>query len=139
MIRPPPRSTRTDTLFPYTTLFRSKIEIRDFHPEINHTREHIAFNRLAEDAGYDIKRLDKRVEEMLALTKGRPEILNLAATMALEHFTAMMAHEFLINPRHFAKADHEVHSMWSWHSLEEIEPKDLYIVVWTHATHVKNE
>src|SRR3546814_20197873 len=25
MIRPPPRSTRTDTLFPYTTLFRSDI------------------------------------------------------------------------------------------------------------------
>src|SRR3546814_5884907 len=24
MIRPPPRSTRTDTLLPYTTLFRSK-------------------------------------------------------------------------------------------------------------------
>src|SRR3546814_19906154 len=24
MIRPPPRSTRTDTLFPYTTLFRSE-------------------------------------------------------------------------------------------------------------------
>src|SRR3546814_16956888 len=26
MIRPPPRSTRTDTLFPYTTLFRSARE-----------------------------------------------------------------------------------------------------------------
>src|SRR3546814_8018282 len=26
MIRRPPRSTRTDTLFPYTTLFRSKYE-----------------------------------------------------------------------------------------------------------------
>src|SRR3546814_20441021 len=26
MIRPPPRSTRTDTLFPYTTLFRSLVE-----------------------------------------------------------------------------------------------------------------
>src|SRR3546814_14790522 len=26
MIRRPPRSTRTDTLFPYTTLFRSTIE-----------------------------------------------------------------------------------------------------------------
>src|SRR3546814_15081916 len=25
MIRPPPRSTRTDTLFPYTTLFRSAV------------------------------------------------------------------------------------------------------------------
>src|SRR3546814_1389959 len=29
MIRRPPRSTRTDTLFPYTTLFRSRI--RDDH------------------------------------------------------------------------------------------------------------
>src|SRR3546814_5692766 len=27
MIRRPPRSTRTDTLFPYTTLFRSGIEV----------------------------------------------------------------------------------------------------------------
>src|SRR3546814_19421150 len=28
MIRPPPRSTRTDTRFPYTTLFRSRTEVR---------------------------------------------------------------------------------------------------------------
>src|SRR3546814_15021216 len=28
MIRRPPRSTRTDTLFPYTTLFRSGIALR---------------------------------------------------------------------------------------------------------------
>src|SRR3546814_17371385 len=27
MIRPPPRSTRTDTLFPYTTLFRSRRDV----------------------------------------------------------------------------------------------------------------
>src|SRR3546814_2130918 len=29
MIRRPPRSTRTDTLFPYTTLFRSTRNVRD--------------------------------------------------------------------------------------------------------------
>src|SRR3546814_15127681 len=29
MIRRPPRSTRTDTLFPYTTLFRSPIDFVD--------------------------------------------------------------------------------------------------------------
>src|SRR3546814_13703997 len=29
MIRRPPRSTRTDTLFPYTTLFRSSAEIAE--------------------------------------------------------------------------------------------------------------
>src|SRR3546814_12471271 len=28
MIRQPPRSTRTDTLFPYTTLFRSRLRLR---------------------------------------------------------------------------------------------------------------
>src|SRR3546814_3447284 len=35
MIRRPPRSTRTDTLFPYTTLFRSDLRRRDrvrLHP-----------------------------------------------------------------------------------------------------------
>src|SRR3546814_20161119 len=33
MIRRPPRSTRTDTLFPYTTLFRSLVgTARDAHP-----------------------------------------------------------------------------------------------------------
>src|SRR3546814_9747363 len=29
MIRRPPRSTRTDTLFPYTTLFRSRLRLRE--------------------------------------------------------------------------------------------------------------
>src|SRR3546814_6546050 len=32
MIRPPPRSTRTDTLFPYTTLFRSALPGRQLRP-----------------------------------------------------------------------------------------------------------
>src|SRR3546814_6030707 len=34
MIRRPPRSTRTDTLFPYTTLFRSPLlyHLANFHP-----------------------------------------------------------------------------------------------------------
>src|SRR3546814_1272032 len=32
MIRRPPRSTRTDTLFPYTTLFRSDISLNERVP-----------------------------------------------------------------------------------------------------------
>src|SRR3546814_8983835 len=34
MIRRPPRSTRTDTLFPYTTLFRSFISCYDIYKPI---------------------------------------------------------------------------------------------------------
>src|SRR3546814_17739025 len=33
MIRRPPRSTRTDTLFPYTTLFRSRYEV-EYYPAV---------------------------------------------------------------------------------------------------------
>src|SRR3546814_4801037 len=40
MIRRPPRSTRTDTLFPYTTLFRSVL--RDDQIELSAAGEHIA-------------------------------------------------------------------------------------------------
>ncbi|NNC53490.1 MAG: metal-dependent hydrolase, partial [Erythrobacter sp.] len=110
-------------------------EIRAFvKQEINHTREHIAFNRLAEDHGYDIKAIDQRVAEMLALTKDRPIIVNLAATMALEHYTAMMAAEFLANPKHFEDADPEVRAMWEWHSVEEIEHKGVAFDTYLHAT-----
>ncbi|MBM0168964.1 metal-dependent hydrolase [Altererythrobacter sp. C41] len=110
-------------------------EIRAFvKQEINHTREHIAFNKLAENAGYDIKAIDKRVEELLALTKDRPAIANLAVTMALEHYTAMMAHEFLANPQHFENADAEVRAMWRWHAVEEIEHKGVAFDTWNHAT-----
>src|SRR3546814_9009132 len=45
MIRRPPRSTRPDTLFPYTTLFRSRV-VAHHHPalavagEVEHDRVH---------------------------------------------------------------------------------------------------
>src|SRR6187431_619967 len=38
-------------------------EIRGFiRQEVNHTREHLAFNRAAADAGYDLAAIDARVE-----------------------------------------------------------------------------
>src|SRR3546814_7554247 len=45
MIRRPPRSTRTDTLFPYTTLFRSVSEAR-----LPHIVRRLRLNSRREDA-----------------------------------------------------------------------------------------
>src|SRR3546814_1788320 len=49
MIRRPPRSTRTDTLFPYTTLFRSPPRHlrapHDRDPEADRPREHLPDHR----------------------------------------------------------------------------------------------
>src|SRR3546814_14864150 len=42
MIRRPPRSTRTDTLFPYTTLFRSRIAVQFMTPVMLLTDGYIA-------------------------------------------------------------------------------------------------
>src|SRR3546814_19815917 len=44
MIRLPPRSTRTDTLFPYTTLFRSRAAAHDRLPETG-ALDHLALER----------------------------------------------------------------------------------------------
>src|SRR3546814_10561502 len=41
MIRRPPRSTRTDTLFPYTTLFRSLDQLRQAEGEAADARQRI--------------------------------------------------------------------------------------------------
>ena len=110
-------------------------EIRAFvRQEINHTREHIVFNKAAADAGYDLAKIDRRIEENLALTKDRPAVINLAVTIALEHYTAMMAHDFLANPRHFAGATGDSGAMWRWHAMEEIEHKGVAYDTYLHAT-----
>lgn len=110
-------------------------EIRAFvKQEINHTREHLAFNRAAEQAGYDMNGIEARVETMLADVYARPKHAWLAVTMALEHFTAMFAHEFLAHPEHFAGSDTEQAELWRWHAVEEIEHKGVAYDTWLHAT-----
>jgi predicted metal-dependent hydrolase len=110
-------------------------EIRAFiRQEINHTREHVAFNRAAELAGYDLSGIDARVERLIAEVRDRPPHAWLAVTIALEHFTAMFAAEFLRHPNHFVGADVEQANLWRWHAVEEIEHKGVAFDTWLHAT-----
>jgi predicted metal-dependent hydrolase len=102
--------------------------------EAIHSREHDAFNRRAADAGYDLSELEARVEKRLAITKGRPPVVSLAATMALEHFTAILAHQLLADPRHLEGADRETADLWRWHAVEEIEHKGVAYDTWLNAT-----
>ena len=114
---------------------RLNSEIRAFvQQEVNHSREHVAFNRRVVDAGYDVSRLEADVTEALELTKDRPQIANLASTMALEHFTAILAQQLIANPRHLQGADAESADLWRWHALEEIEHKGVAYDTWLHAT-----
>src|SRR3546814_18537693 len=86
MIRRPPRSTRTDTLFPYTTLFRSRTSNRRVYavgdvtgrPQFTHVAAH--------HAGIVIRntlfRLPARIEERAVpwVTYADPELAQVGLT-----------------------------------------------------------
>jgi len=102
--------------------------------EVMHSREHVAFNKRVVDAGYDLAPLEKAVDEVLAIIRERPPIVNLAATMALEHYTAILASMILKDPRYFAGVDAAQADMWRWHAIEELEHKGVAYDTWLHAT-----
>lgn len=114
---------------------RLEKEIRSFTlQEVMHSREHVAFNRKVVEAGYDISELERVVDESLEATKGRPPIVALCVTMALEHYTAILAHQFLSDPELLEGADKAWADLWRWHAMEEIEHKGVAFDTWRHAT-----
>ncbi len=102
--------------------------------EINHTREHVAFNRAVREAGYDVAGIERRLGDKLSITKGRPEIVNLGASMALEHLTAVIARHTLNHPEHYRGATGDAAELWRWHMIEEIEHKGVAYDTWLYAT-----
>lgn len=110
-------------------------EIRAFTmQEVMHSREHVAFNRKVEEAGYDLTELNADVDHILDLIAKRPPMVNLLATIALEHYTAILAADFLRNPELLKGADQEWGDLWRWHAIEEIEHKGVAYDTFLHAT-----
>lgn len=104
-----------------------------------HTREHVVFNKLAKDAGYDVEALENRAKKALEFARKRSARRQLAATCALEHFTAILAHQLLKNDgRDLDGAPEEAARLWCWHAMEEIEHKavafDTYMAVTRRLT-----
>src|SRR3546814_1146064 len=80
MIRRPPRSTRTDTLFPYTTLFRShqlRARSRQFDDQLGKL-ENGELDRVA-----DIHRADEAVARVHETQKAFNQIVDKAETARL--------------------------------------------------------
>ena len=110
-------------------------EIRAFvKQEVNHSREHLRFNRMAAESGYDMAAVDERVEATIAIARARPPIVQLGVTMALEHFTAMFARVFLERPQDFFDPGRTDAGLWTWHAIEEIEHKAVAYDTFLHAT-----
>src|SRR3546814_5577224 len=68
MIRRPPRSTRTDTLFPYTTLFRSH-ECRPTQRTCSNERTNYQLLSFAGKLTYTIRRSEEHTSELQSLMR----------------------------------------------------------------------
>lgn len=110
-------------------------QIRGFiGQEAHHSREHVDFNDRLRDLGYDIDKLERPVKRRIRfVNKHFPPERRLAATVAMEHFTAIMANAVLHDPRWLADAQTDMRRLWRWHALEETEHKavafDVYMQV----------
>lgn len=102
--------------------------------EAMHTREHVAFNRQVAGHGYDVAALEARTRKRLDFARSRPAYMQLGATIALEHFTAILAHALLADPRHLEGAAPEAAALWRWHAIEEIEHKAVAFDTFRVAT-----
>src|SRR3546814_5449500 len=72
MIRRPPRSTRTDTLFPYTTLFRSLLVERHLRDQLGDEAVHLRIG--AHPSGGIDRRLRARARRRLRKQRGGGEL-----------------------------------------------------------------
>jgi uncharacterized protein len=102
--------------------------------ETLHTREHVVFNRLIEQGGYSTKAMNEYTAVRMKLARERSPLAQLAVTVALEHFTAILAHGLLSNPKHLAGAPDEVARLWRYHAIEEIEHKGVAFDTFVAAT-----
>ena len=106
--------------------------------EAMHTREHVVFNKLLRNAGYDTTAMDAEIRRRVDEARGRPQVVQLAITVALEHFTAIMARSLLTEREPLPGASEEILQLWQWHAIEEIEHKavayDTFLAVTQHMS-----
>jgi len=102
--------------------------------EAAHSREHSHLNNQVEQAGYDVGPMHADLDSRLAEMKKQPPIVGLVTTVALEHFTAIIAHACLKSERHFKNASQDAARLWKWHAIEEIEHKGVAYDTFLAAT-----
>ncbi|MEK9720496.1 MAG: metal-dependent hydrolase, partial [Quisquiliibacterium sp.] len=108
-----------------------------------HRSVHADYNAWLESFGLPASELDARSARKIALIKGKlPPRGWLAATVCLEHFTAIMARDLLSDPSLTAGMHPSMRQLWTWHALEELEHKavafDVYKAIGgKYSTRVK--
>lgn len=91
--------------------------------EALHTQGHQVLNNFINAKQLPAAELESQLKLLLDnIGKIHPR-LNLAATICLEHFTALMGEQLLAEADHHGSVAEDIRPLWMWHALEETEHK----------------
>ncbi len=99
--------------------------------EAMHAQTHAAFNYAVQTDSYNIAKFQNAMTAEFIRLRGLSQRRQLAATVALEHFTAMIAGYMLAHPKLMNRLDDNMRALWMWHAIEEIEHKSVAFDVYT--------
>lgn len=101
--------------------------------EAIHSREHHQLNSLIDRERYPVAEIEERVRARVKMARDRGKMGMLLSTIALEHFTAMMAEMHARHRDLFDNTPVGVEQLWRWHAMEETEHKavayDVFLAV----------
>ena len=102
--------------------------------EAIHSREHHVLNQLIDRQKYPVAEIEGKVRERVALARSRGPIGMLISTIALEHFTAMLADMHAEHQDLFNGVEPDIERLWRWHAMEETEHKAVAYDVFMEVT-----
>jgi uncharacterized protein len=102
--------------------------------EAIHSREHHHLNSLIDRERYPVAEIEDMVRARVKMARERGKMGMLLSTIALEHFTAMMAEMHARHRDLFDGAPAGVEQLWRWHAMEETEHKAVAYDVFLEVT-----
>ncbi len=102
--------------------------------EAIHSREHHALNGLLDRDHYPVAAIEAEIRSRTNMMRDRGPMAMLNVTIALEHFTAMMADWFLTDQSLLKNAPEDMARLWQWHAMEECEHKAVAFDVFLEVT-----
>ena len=93
--------------------------------EAMHGREHQRFNQTLRKLGFDVDTPTRLINFSLGILRKLPKKQQLGCTVAMEHFTAKLAIQWLTFEKLKTLSDSETMNIWQWHALEELEHKNV--------------
>lgn len=93
--------------------------------EAFHAKEHDAFNLALLARGFPVDQQERVFTAVIKLMRRCPWKFQLAATAALEHYTAIIGEQWLRDPEMRARMEPLAREFWTWHAMEETEHKSV--------------